>query len=128
MERIEIERLLRALYSARFSGDIEGVCRIFAENAQFRVAGASHASPIAVKASGIVQIRSWLTIMIKSFQIVDPEIVSMIIDDTRAASQWQAKIYSKVTGTVVETGLVDVVQVHDGRILSYTELFAPAGR
>ena len=125
MDRVEIDGLLRELYAARFGGDLDGVCRIFSDDAQFRIAGASHESPITIVASGIAEIRSWLSLMIKTFQISDPAILSVIIDDTRVAGHWRAKIHSRITGAVVDTELVDLIQVRDGRIMSYTEFFVP---
>jgi ketosteroid isomerase-like protein len=125
MDRVEIEHLLRELYAARFWGDLGGACRIFTDDAQFRIAGASHGSPITIVASGIAEIRSWLSLMIKTFQISDLAILSIIIEGTRAAAHWRANIHSRITGAVVATELVDLIQVRDGLIMSYSEFFVP---
>jgi len=125
MDRVEIDGLLRELRAVRFRGDLDGVCQIFSDDAQFRIAGASHGSPITILASGIAEIRSWLSLMIKTFHISDPAILSVIIEGTRAAGHWRAKIHSRITGAVVATELVDLSQVRDGRIMSYTEFFVP---
>jgi ketosteroid isomerase-like protein len=61
--------------------------------------------------------------MIKSFQLTDHTIQSIIIDGTKAAVHWQARIHSRITGTTVSTELVDLVQVREGRIASYSEFF-----
>jgi ketosteroid isomerase-like protein len=125
MDRVEIDRLLRELYAARFRGDLDGVCRTFSDDARFRIAGTGHGSPISIAALGIAEIRSWLSLMIKTFQISDPAILSVIIEDTKAAGHWRARVHSRVTGAVVATELIDLVQVRDGRIVSYTEFFVP---
>jgi ketosteroid isomerase-like protein len=124
-DRLEIDRLLRELYAARVAGDIDGVCRTFSNHAAFRIAGASHANPIAITAAGIDEIRSWLALMIKAFQLGDHTILTMIIDGADAAVHWRASIHSRITGTAVLTELVDLIQVRDGRIVSYIEFFAP---
>jgi ketosteroid isomerase-like protein len=124
-DRPEIENLLRELYSARARGDLDGVCRTFSNNAKFQIAGASHASPISIAAVGINEIRSWLALLIKTFRLKDHTIFSMIIDGTRAAVHWRARIYSNVTRITVLTELVDLVEIQDGRIGSYTEFFVP---
>jgi len=124
-DRLQTEGLLRELYDARVRGDLDGVCRTFSNDAKFEIAGASHASPIAITAVGITEIRSWLALMIKTFQINDQVILSVIIDGTKAAAHWRARIHSRITGTTVVTELVDLVQVRDGRIVSYTEFFVP---
>ena len=124
-DRLEIDRLLRELYGARARGDLDGVCRTFSNDAKFQIAGASHTSPIVIAAVGINEIRSWLALLIKTFQLKDQTILAMIIDGSQAAVHWRARIYSKVTGAMVLTELVDLVQVRDGRIASYTEFFVP---
>jgi ketosteroid isomerase-like protein len=37
---------------------------------------------------------------------------------------WRANIHSKITGATVPTELVDLVEVRNGRIVSYIEFFA----
>jgi ketosteroid isomerase-like protein len=125
-ERVEIERLLLELYAARVRGDLAGVCATFTKDAHFQVAGASsNATPIAMKAVGVNEFRPLLAIMIKSFKLSEQSILAMLIDGARAAVHWRAKIHSRITGTTVLTELVDVVEVKDGRIASYTEFFVP---
>lgn len=125
-ERVVIERLLLELYAARIRGDLAAVCATFTNDAHFQVAGASStASPIAMKALGIGEFRPLLAIMIKSFKLSEQKVLAMLIDGARAAVHWQAKIYSRITGTTVLTELIDVIEVRDGRIASYTEFFVP---
>jgi ketosteroid isomerase-like protein len=124
-DRLEIDNLLRDLYAARTRGDLDGVCQTFSRDAKFQIAGASHASPIAITAVGINEIRSWLALLIKTFQISDHAIISVIIDSPNAAVHWRAKIFSRITGATVMTELVDLVQVWNGSIVSYTEFFVP---
>jgi ketosteroid isomerase-like protein len=123
--RLEIDRLLRQLYAARVAGDLDGVCQTFANDARFEIAGTSQTSPIAISATGLDQIRTWLALLIKTFQMSDHTILSMIIDDAAAAVHWRAKIRSRITGATVPTDLVDLVQIREGRIANYTEFFVP---
>jgi len=125
-ERVEIERLLLELYAARVRGDLAAVCATFTNDASFQVAGASStASPIAMKAVGVAEFRPLLAIMIKSFKLSEQSILSMLIDGAKAAVHWRAKVHSRITGTTVMTELIDIVEVKDGRIASYTEFFVP---
>jgi len=126
-DKLEVERLLRELYAARLGGDLEALCRTFAEDARLDIAGTSYATPMAIRAAGLGEIRSWLALLVKTFQLGDQEILSMIIDGEAAAVHWRARIRSKITGATVLTELVDVVRVRDGRIASYTEFFVPRG-
>ena len=125
-ERLETERLLLALYAARVRGDLAAVCSTFADDAIFQVAGASsNASPISMRAIGVGEFRPLLAIMLKTFKLSEQTILAMLIDGAKAAVHWQAKIHSRITGTTVLTELVDVVEVKNGRIASYTEFFVP---
>ena len=124
-DRVQIERVLQTLYAARVGGDLDTLCRIFADDAKFRISGASDGKPISISAVGTVQIRTWLNMMIKTFRMADQSIVSMTIEGARAAVHWRCTIHSKITGTVVPTELVDLVEVREGRIGSYTEFFVP---
>jgi len=125
MNRIEVERLLQELYAARLAGDLDRVCRTFTDDARLEIAGVSYATPMAIRASGQAEIRTWLALLVKTFQLSDQEILSMIIDGAAAAVQWRCKVRSRITGASVATELVDVVRVRDGRIESYAEFFVP---
>jgi ketosteroid isomerase-like protein len=124
-DRLEIERLLRELYAARVRGDLDGVCRAFSSDASLQIAGAGNVSAIGVKANGIAQFRPLLGLMIKSFKLSEHIILSILVDGERAAVHWHAKVHSRITGTTVLTELVDLVEVKDHRIVSYTEFFVP---
>jgi ketosteroid isomerase-like protein len=125
-DRTGIERLLRELYAARRRSDLAGLLRAFSEDAKFKIVGTSrHASPVAVRAVGINEVRQWLALLLKTFQLRDLVIVSMIIENERAAVQWKAKIYSRISGLTVPTELADFIEVRNGRIVSYTEFLAP---
>jgi ketosteroid isomerase-like protein len=125
-DRAEVDDLLRRFYAARLGSDLDGLCRAFTQDAKFKIVGISrHVSPVAVTAVGIGEIRQWLSILLRTFQLSNQTIRSMIIENEKAAVQWQASIYSKITGMSVLTELVDLVETRDGQINSYTEFAAP---
>jgi ketosteroid isomerase-like protein len=125
-DRSAIEQLLRELYGARRRGDLDAVCRVFAEDAKFKIAGVSqYASPIAIRAVGIAEIRQWLALLLKTFQLSDLNILAILIEGDSAAVQWRAQVHSRITGLSVATDLVDLVDTRDRRIVSYTEFLAP---
>lgn len=124
--RADLERLLSELYAARTTGALEPLCALFAPDAIFKISGSSDGKPIAISAQGIDEVRSWLTVLVKTFRITRHEILSMVIDGHRAAVHWRASIHSRVTGASVPTELVDLVETRSGLIGSYVELFVPA--
>ena len=71
------------------------------------------------------EIRAWLAVMLKTFKLSRYQMLSMTIDGARAAAHWRVDIHSKITGVVVPTELVDLVEVSGGRITAYREFFAP---
>ena len=118
--REDIERTLRDVYAARQRGDLDAIGRIFAPHARFQMAG-SNASPVAVRVEGAEQYRPLLAGMMKTFEVLDHQIVSMLIDGSKAAVQWHARMRSTVTGETVETDLFDLIEMEDGRIRSFLE-------
>jgi ketosteroid isomerase-like protein len=123
--RSEIDAIVRELYAARVSGDLERVFRLFSGNARFEIASASRGNPVAVHSSGIGEFRPLLTLLIKTFRITDQSFLSIIMDGPKAAVHWQAKVHSRITGTAVLTEFIDLIEVQDGLIASYLEFFVP---
>lgn len=124
--RAEFERLLAQLYEARAAGALEPLCALFGPDAVFKISGSSDGKPIALAAKGDAEVRSWLAVLVKTFRLTRHEILSTVIDGPRAAIHWRASIHSRITGASVPTELVDLVEMRDGRIGSYVELFVPA--
>jgi ketosteroid isomerase-like protein len=124
-ERGVAERIVRDLHAARVAGDLAGMCRLFAQSGRFEIAGASADKPIAIRAQSLVEFRPWLAMMTKVFRISDYHLISLVVEMPRAAAHWRVNIFSKVTGVTVATELVDLIEVQDDRIQSYSEFFVP---
>jgi ketosteroid isomerase-like protein len=124
-DRSRVEALLRELYAARAAGELGPLCALFAADAVLKISGSSDGKPIAIAASGAQEVRSWLGVLVKTFRLSRHEILSMVIDGPRAAVQWRASIHSRITGAVVLTELVDMIETREGLITSYVELFVP---
>lgn len=124
-DRLAVEQLVRELHAARLAGDLERVCALYSEDARLRIAGTTDGKPIAIAASGIAEIRPWMSILVKTFRMSQYTMLSLTIDAPRAAAHWRVDILSKITGVVVPTELVDLIDVRGGRISSHTEFFVP---
>jgi ketosteroid isomerase-like protein len=124
-DRGQVEELLRSLHAARLEGNLERLCRLFSSDARLRIAGSSDGKPIAIAASGSREIRSWLSILVKTFRLSGYELHSLVIDGSRAAAHWRVDIHSKITGALVPTELVDLIEVQAGHIATYLEFFVP---
>lgn len=123
--RADVEQLLNRLYAARVGGRLDELCALFSPQAHFRIAGASDGKPIALAAQGREAIRPWLAMMVKTFRLARHEILTTLIDGPRSAVRWRADIHSRITGAVIATELVDVVEIAGGEISSYIEYFVP---
>jgi ketosteroid isomerase-like protein len=124
-DRLQVERLVRELHAARVEGELERLCRVFAADARLRIAGSGDGKRIALDASGLSAIRPWLSVLVKTFKLSRYELVSLTVEGLRAAAHWRVDIHSKITGVVVATELVDLIEVSDGCIASLTEFFVP---
>ena len=124
-ERIVAQQMIEKLHAARIAGDLAGMCRLFAVQGRFQILGASADKPIAIQATDLVGFKPWLAMLVKVFKINNYTVLSTVIEWPRATAHWRADIYSKVTGITVHTELVDILEVSEDRILSYTEFFAP---
>jgi ketosteroid isomerase-like protein len=118
--REDMERTRRDAYAARQRGDLDALGRLFAPHARFQMAGSS-ASPIATLVEGAEQYRPLLAGMIKTFEVLDHKVVSMLIDGSKAAVQCRANRRSAVTGETVDTDLFDLIEMEGGRITSFLE-------
>jgi ketosteroid isomerase-like protein len=125
-ERAEMENLVQRLHGARVAGDLAGILATFSDDVSFRIAGASDGKPISITATGVKQVRPWLAVMVKSFWMTDYALSSLIVEGSKAAALWQVTTHSRITGLEVPTELVDLIEVRDGRITSYTEFFTPS--
>jgi ketosteroid isomerase-like protein len=119
----QIDRLLGELYAARLSGDLDGVCRAFADDAKFQIAGTSETSPVGIKAAGIKEFRPLLALMIKTFKLGALTIRTMNVEGDHATVRWQANVRSRITGATVPTEMIDIVEIRDGRIVNFNEVF-----
>jgi ketosteroid isomerase-like protein len=124
-DRIVAEQIIQQLHAARVAGDLAGMCRVFADDGRFEILGASADKSIAIRAQNLVEFRPWLSMMVKVFRITNYQRLSLVVEWPRAVAHWRADIYSKVTGVTVPTELVDVAQLNEDSIVTYTEFFAP---
>jgi len=124
-ERAIAERMVQQVHAARVGGDLVGLCRLFADQGRFEIVGASADKPIAIRTTSIAELRPWLAMMVKVFRLSDYRLLSLVVEWPRATAHWRSDIYSKVTGVTVPTELIDLLELSEDRILSYTEFFAP---
>src|ERR1700730_14461861 len=124
-KRADAERMIRELHAARVGGGVPGLGRLFADQDRYEIIGVGADKPIAIRTTGIADLEPWLALMVKVFRLSHYALLSLVVEWPRAAARWRADIYSKVTGITVPSELVDLVELGEDRVLSYTEFFAP---
>ncbi|MGH8206054.1 MAG: nuclear transport factor 2 family protein [Steroidobacteraceae bacterium] len=124
-DRRQMQQLVRELHGARLDGDLERLCALFTPDAKLRIVGTSDGKAITIAADGLEQIRTWLAMMVKTFRLAEYELLSTLIDGESAAVRWRAQIRSRITGVIVPTELIDLVDAREGHIAAHTEFFVP---
>jgi hypothetical protein len=56
----------------------------------------------------------------QTFRLTHFELCSQVIDGEHAEVHWRVDIHSRITGVIVPTELVDLIEVRDARIGTYT--------
>src|SRR2546426_9200012 len=113
-DRLQVEQLLRELHAARLDGNLERLCKLFSPDARLRIAGSSDGKPIAIAASGIGQIHSWLSMLLKTFRLSRYRLLSLTVDGSRAAAHWRGGIYFQNTRVVVPAQPRGLVEGREG--------------
>ena len=120
-DRTEIEKLLNTAYEARKQGDLDALCACFAENPVFRMAGAREASPIVVQCTDAQTFRTLMHGFITTFELVEQQILSRLIDGSKAAVHWRARLRWTVSGDEVVTEFMDLLTIGGSKIQTMTE-------
>jgi len=124
-ERVVAERMIQQLHAARVGGDLAGLCRLFADQGRYEIVGASADKPISIRAESLADFRPWLAMMTKVFRLSDYQLISLVVEGAKASAHWRVNIFSKVTGVTVPTELVDLLELREDRIQTYSEFFVP---
>ena len=121
MGREEIDKLVREAYRLRVAEDVAGVCDLFAPTAEFRFVAAPKAEAHSFAATGQPALRPLMEQLVKTFHLKDFSLKAVLIDGNRVAAHWNARVRSTVNGQEVVTDVLDLMEVRDGKIVSFIE-------
>lgn len=121
MDRDAVRRSLQQTYSKRDSGDIDGTLAAFHPDGRLQIAGAQAHSQAAVLAAGHEQLRDTLARFIAAFGFVRRDIISMVIEDDRAAVHCRVTLRFIPKDQTVTTDLLDLFKFQDGKIIELVE-------
>jgi ketosteroid isomerase-like protein len=121
VNRTQIEEVVRSAYEARVRGDLDAVMAHFADGAQFSLTGSATASPVPLSASGGAAVREVMRRLVEGFEFRDPKILTLIVEEDRAAVHWTVRVRATATGREAQTELVDLLRFSDGKIASFQQ-------
>ena len=119
--RREIEPVVRAAYEARRRGDLDGVMAHVAPRAQFMLVGSPAASPVPSSALGAAAVREVLRRLMASFELSDVELLSLLVDGSKVAVHWRARVRVPATGAEADTELLDLLVFEEDKIVSFRQ-------
>src|SRR5687768_2179551 len=110
--RADIELILDQAYTARRKQDLDAVLDCFGAESRFKVNGAE------ADAADRGQQRSAIQGIFDAFQLMEFHSHSRVIDPPKAVVHWRGKFRANKTGQVVDTDVLDLIEIRDGRIAS----------
>lgn len=120
-DRGTIETLIHQIYEARRVGDVEKTLAAFHPDGKFVIAGAKAITSAATAIQGHGEIRPALAGLIAAFEFVQRDIVSMLIENDRAAVHSRVKLRFVPKNRTVTTDLLDLWTFTDGKIVELVE-------
>ena len=118
--REQIERILDQAYAARQRQDLEAVMECFQPDSCFTVNGSD------TPATDAQQCRAAIGGLFQAFQLLEMHPHCRVIDPPRAAVHWRGKFRANNSGEVADTDILDLIEIRDGRIATFTTFFDTA--
>ena len=120
-DRETIRALIERAYEARRIGDIEATTATFHPDGKFELVGAKALTAAAGTAQGHAAIRATLAGLIASFEFVQRDFVTFIIDGERAAVHSRVKLRFIPKDRTVTTDLLDLWKFENGKAVELIE-------
>jgi len=121
MTRDEIESVVRKFYADRTTNDLDRTFETWADNASLDYAGCSSASPFPCHIEGLPAVREACAQVLKTWPWKKVDIQSLIIDGNKAAVHYRLTTGFSPTGEELETDVVDLITLKNGKIVGYVE-------
>lgn len=113
--------LTKRAYAARGRGDLEGLMAVFHPEAVFTLVGDKKALEVAGSVQGHDGLREALGGFIATFQFVERQILSELVEGNRAAVQSRLVVRYNPTNTIRTTECLDLLKFQDGKIIELVE-------
>ena len=129
MNQEENKRVAERLYETFNSGDVEGFLNTFSENASWNSPNIENL-PLETTFIGRDNIGKFLTEIDKYEEFLKIEPTEFIAQGDRVVVLGELQVRSKLTDKQYNSGFVHIIEVKDGKAISFLEYFdnAAAGR
>jgi ketosteroid isomerase-like protein len=125
-DRQQVIDIITAGYAARVRGDLDGVMQAFCDDACFRL-NTGPAEPLLSKSVDTRSaLRTAMGELIDNFHFSDMKVLDCIVEGQKAAVHSRMTVRAKSTGNVIVTELFDLIELKDGKIVSFTQFFDTA--
>lgn len=121
MDREATKALIERIYEARRTGDIETIIAVFDPNGRFQLAGSKEHTPAVGTAQGHQELRTLIAGLIAAFEFVQRDIISLVIENDRAAVHSRVKLRFVPKDRTVTTDLLDLWTFKDGKAVEMVE-------
>ncbi len=121
MNRQDFEKLILSMYATRNSNDPQKTAELFADDAVFQLAGVSGPGKAPARAERRKDLHALMHQLVTTWEWLDFEILDLLIDGEKAAVHYRTKQRFIPTNEIVETNLVDLVTLRDGKIAHMVE-------
>lgn len=129
MHEHENTKVAEQLYETFNSGDVEGFLNLFSEDASWHSPEIENV-PIQTKLSGRDNLSAFLTEIDKYEEFLKIEPHEFIAQGDRVVILGELQVRSKITDKRYASGFAHIIEVNDGKAVSFLEYFdnAAAGR
>ena len=67
------------------------------------------------------KLREQLTQIVRAFDLKDFRLENVVVDGDHAVAHWRATVRFTASGREADTEVVDMIEIRDGKIASFTE-------
>ena len=129
MNEQENTKVAEQLYATFNSGDIEGFLNVFSEDATWNSPEIENL-PFETKVTGRENLAAFLTEIDKYEEFLKIEPQEYIAQGDKVVILGELHVRSKITGQEYNSGFAHIIEVKDGKAVSFLEYFdnAAAGR
>ncbi|MDB5577613.1 MAG: hypothetical protein JWR80_2789 [Bradyrhizobium sp.] len=121
MDRKMMLQTIEEAYAARVRGDLDGVMRAFAVDANFQINAAPSPPQLAYFTEDSNALRTAMAQLIDTFEFSDLQILDSVVEGPKAVVRLSFTVKARPTGKSVKTEVLDLFEFKDGKIAAMSQ-------